>query len=87
MENLYCALCIDRYIDPVVRIFTKPENAVDFGKNFIKNNEWDLFYEDEEDDELDYEIIGNNIFSCSSDSLDGSVRVFKIIMNDNSENY
>ena len=37
--DLYIAICCDRHIDEVVRVFTTQEKAVEFCKSFVLDNQ------------------------------------------------
>ena len=36
--KLYVANCCDRHIDPVIRVFSTPEKAIEFASDFAKEN-------------------------------------------------
>jgi hypothetical protein len=37
-RNLYVAYCNDRHYDPVIRVFTTPEAAVSFCRDFVESH-------------------------------------------------
>lgn len=77
--NLYIALCEDRHIDPVVRVFDKLELAIAFAKQFMVDNG--------SDQDIEEEKIEGCIYSAQYSEEGDSVRVEQVLLNDDSVDY
>ncbi len=64
--KLYIAICIDRHIDEVVRVFSTPEKAIDYCKRFMKEN---ANYPEEIREEPINGWLYNAIYSSEGDNV------------------
>lgn len=74
--KIYIAICEDRHIDSVVRVFDTPEKAISYAKSFVEDNA--RHPEDVEESKID-----GWLYHCSFSDEGDHVRVEESDLNKN----